>query len=183
MNRHLFKSASLSVILLLGTAGFVAQAVEVNVGGTSVNTGSTGTDAVSGTATVGGGDNIASAHFDANGNLIDVNIGRGSGPLATANQGGNPANNTSTTAASVNLGSLLSGLDVGGGLPGTPGASGTPGAGGMPGGGGAGGPQNVFAGMSAADRGVVKLRCATVMKSPNEFKADVVQFCQIIAKM
>jgi hypothetical protein len=176
MNKHLFKSAALSAILMLGTAGFVAHAVEVNVGGTSANTGSTGSDAVSGTTTV---DNVANGQFDANGNLVGFNIGPGGGPLVTANQGGNPANNTSSTAANVNLGSLLDGIDVGG-MPGTPGA---PGAAGGAGGGGAGGPQGVLASLSAADRGVVKLRCSTVLKSPRSFKADVVQFCQLVAKM
>jgi hypothetical protein len=169
-----FKIAALSTALLLASASLAVQAVEVSVGGSSVSTGSAGGDAVSGTASVGGGaGNVANAHFDANGNLIDLNIGSGAGPLVTGSQNGNPANGSSATAASVNLGSLLEGIDVGGvGLPG-----------GGSGGGGGGGMQNVVAALSVADRNLLKLRCKTVMQTPTAFQTNVVQLCRLIASM
>ena len=69
----------LSAALLLGTSIVSLQAAGVSVGGVSASVGgsgaSVGTSAgVSGTASIGGGSGtVANSHFDANGNVIDVN--------------------------------------------------------------------------------------------------------------
>ena len=175
MKRHLFISTALSAILILGASSLAVNAAEVSVGAAGVSTGSVGGDAASGSATVGGGSSVATAHFDANGNLIDLNVGQGTGPLVSAGQNGNPVSGTSATAANVNLSSLLEGIDVGG----LPSGGGT----GANGGGAGGGAIGVVAGLSAADRNIVKLRCGTVMKTPHAFNANVVQFCRLVAQM
>jgi hypothetical protein len=173
--KNSIRTTLISAALLLGTSIVSLQAAEVSVGGASVSTSggsaSAGTGAgVSGTATVGGGGgNVANSHFDANGNVVDLNIGNTSGPLAKVDQNGNPVNGTSASAAAINLGDLLEGIDVGGG--------------GVTGGGGAGGVQAVVAGLSSGDRGILKVRCRDVLSAPASFKIDVVRFCRMVASM
>ena len=173
--KNTIRTTLLSAALLLGTAIVSLQAAEVSVGGASVSAGgssaSVGTSAgTSGTATVGGGGgNVASSHFDANGNVIDLNVGNTNGPLAKVDQNGNPVNGTSASAAAINLGNLLEGIDVGGG--------------GVAGGGGGGGVRSVVAGLSAGDRQILKVRCRDVLAAPASFKSDVVQFCRMVALM
>ncbi len=165
--KNTVRTTLLSAALLLCTSVVSLQAAGVSVSGSgaSVSTG-TGT---SGTATVGGGSgSVASSHFDANGNVIDLNIGNTSGPLASVDQNGNPVNGTSASAAAINLGNLLEGIDVGGGVTG---------------GGAGGGVQAVVAGLSGGDRQILKIRCRDVLAAPASFKIDVVRFCRIVASM
>lgn len=159
------RTTLLSAALLLGTSIVSLQAAEVSVSGSgaSVSTG-TGT---SGTTTVGGGSgSVASSHFDANGNVIDLNIGNGSGPLAEVDQNGNPIDGTSASAASINLGNLLEGIDVGGVI-----------------GGGSGSLPSMVAGLSSGDRQILKVRCRDVLAAPASFKVDVVRLCRMIVSL
>ena len=104
MTKLFARTAVLSAVLLLGTAGISAYSAGVTIGG--------------------GNGNIATATDSANGNGVGVNIGSGSGPLATVDSNGNPVAGGSQTNGTVNLGSLLAGVDLGGAGAGSTGDAG-----------------------------------------------------------
>jgi hypothetical protein len=156
----------LSAALLLGTAAIGAHAAGISIGGNSLS------------ATVGGGNgNVAGAHVGAADNGVDVNIGSGSGPLATVDNSGDPLGSGSQTNAAVNLGSLFEGIDLGGG-DGAGNGGGDNGGGISTGGGGGGGIT-----LTANDRQLLKTRCRNVLGSPDRFEANIVSVCRLIAKM
>jgi hypothetical protein len=160
------KMGMLSAALLLGTAAIGAHAAGISIGGNSLS------------ATVGGGNgNVASAHVGAADNGVNVNIGSGSGPLATVDNNGDPLGNGSQTNAAVNLGSLFEGIDLGGG-DGAGGGDNGNGGGISTGGGGGGGIT-----LTANDRQLLKTRCRNVLGSPDRFEANIVSVCRLIAKM
>jgi hypothetical protein len=157
------KVGMLSAALLLGTAAISAQAAGISIGGNTLS------------ATVGGGNgNVASAHVGAADNGVDVNIGSGSGPLATVGNSGDPLGAGSQTTAAVNLGSLFDGIDLGGGAGDNGGGNG----GGISTGGGGEGIT-----LTADDRQLLKTRCRNVLGSPERFEANIVSVCRLIAKM
>ena len=133
-------------------------------------------------ATVGSTGNPAGNGSNTTGNVNLLGTG-GDGQLAAVDNNGNPIGNDSATNGQVNLGSLLDGIDLGG-IGGT-------GGGVLPGGGngtgvGAGsanGLQRIAASLSAADRAAVQVRCRTVIADPSIYKADVVNFCRMIAQL
>jgi hypothetical protein len=158
------KIGMLSAALLFGTAAVSAQAAGISIGGNSLS------------ATVGGGNgNVAGAHVGAADNGVDVNIGSGSGPLATVDNNGDPLADGSQTNAAVNLGSLFEGIDLGGDGTGTGGGDN---GGGISTGGGGGGIT-----LTANDRQLLKTRCRNVLGSPDRFEANIVSVCRLIAKM
>lgn len=102
------------------------------------------------------------------------------GQLVTFNSDGTPTQESSEFDADINLGSLLGGLpdgidpgdiDVGGAI------------GGIGGTGAGAGLQTIVSNLSGNDRQALKLRCRGVLASPSTHKADVVGFCQMIAKL
>lgn len=165
MTTQFLKSATLSLAMLLGTASMPVLALDLNV-------------------TVGGGANAAASATTGN-TGANVNIGSGSGPLATVDSTSNASGGSQIDAA-VNLGSLLDGIDLGAaGVPGADGGDGTNGGGGAGGnvGTSGGGYQAIVASLSAADRQRLNLRCQNVLIDPTIYKADVVEFCRMIAKL
>lgn len=151
MTKHLLKTIAVSAALLLGGAGMSAYAAGVSVSPSGASVG------------VGAAGSAASA-----------TIGMGTGPLAAVDSNGNPVGGGSQTAAAVNLGTLLAGIDLSGVGVGGGASAGT---GGIAGGGGGG------VTLSANDRLLLKSRCGVVLAAPANYQADVVTLCRLIAKM
>jgi hypothetical protein len=181
MTSSFLKTAALSAALLLSTAMVPASAIDVGV-------------------TLGGGPTADATATVGNTNA-NVHVGSGSGPLATVESTGTPGGG-SQTDVTVNLGSLLDGIDLpdiglpGGGSGGGPGGgnggggnggggngNGNGGIGGGNGGGGGGGFQTIVDNLSADDRALLDKRCRGVLVDPDRYEKDMIEFCRMIIKL
>jgi hypothetical protein len=182
-----FLKTTFAAALLLGAAIVPAVAIDLGV-------------------TIGGGPNVDASATVGNTNA-NVHVGQGSGPLATVESRGT-AGGGSQTDVTVNLGSLLDGIDLpdidlpgggnggggngnggggngnGGGGNGNGGGAGGGGIGtGGGGGGGGGGFQTIVDNLSAADRALLDKRCRGVLVDPALYEKDMIEFCRMIIKL
>jgi hypothetical protein len=153
--------------LVIGLMAGPAYAIDVGGGvggGGSSDNDSSGSSSrgggVSATATVGGKGNVASGSANVGGNKANVDVGKGSGPLVSGSQDGNPLAGTSNTDVDVNLGGfgkLFNGHKGGNG-------------GGMT----AGEVETAFDSLSGAEQQELKVTCGAVLNSPNRYDAGLV---------
>jgi hypothetical protein len=170
MQIHILKTAALAAVLMFGAASVSAYAVDVTIGGGSGNvvSGTTGSAAGTSTGVAIGTTPGPLVDTTSNGSTTNgkVNLGGGgTGPLVVTNSDG------STTNGQVNL----NGADLLGLLGGTNGGAGN---------GFNEGRVNVaVAGLSGGGQAAVKLRCRSILASPDSFDTQLVQLCRIVAKM
>jgi hypothetical protein len=186
----------------LTIGGGNGSAASVTLGNNTANVGINNTSGPLATVTNSGSATGNGSTTDADINLGNLNGGTAGSALASVDNNGNLLGDDSNTNATLDLGSLLSGLDIGdlggigGGLPGTGGGSGGGNGGGGAGGGagaggGVGGGVNgsgsgmsaVFASLNAGDQSALRARCRAVLADPTIYKADVVTFCRMVAKL
>ena len=200
MTRYRLMIAAASAALLLGTAGFGANALEVKagVGGVNANVTVGGSNTAQAKASVGntakatatvggGGGNVASTKATVGNNNVTANIGSGNGPLVDSATSGNPVGGGLTSGTSINLGGLFGG---GGSLPGVVAPDGGNGAGGNGGGKGGGGgvivPDNVQAAigdMSSGEVAALKKRCNSILAMPTGYDDSLIELCRVLRRL
>lgn len=198
MKKNLF-TAAVSAALLLGIADISAYAAGITIGGDGNSAVSATVGGSTANVNVGNGagplatvNNTGSPTGNGSTTNANVNLGNltnggsANGALARVDSNGNLLGDDSSTNAGLDLGNLLAGLNLGG----LGGIGGGGGGGGLPGGGNGNGPGAgnggmglIFASLSASDQSALRLRCRTILSDPTIYKADVVTFCRMIAKL